>query len=53
MGVVNDRDFTIKIVANNLPFDTTAEKIMSSPLVTINQNELISAATERMIGKKI
>ena len=53
MGVVTDRDFAIKIAANNLPFDTPAEKIMSSPLVTINNNEPISAAAERMISKKI
>ena len=53
MGVVTDRDFAIKITANNLPFDTPAEKIMSSPLVTINHNELISAAAERMTSKKI
>ena len=53
VGVVTDRDFAIKIASNNLPFDTPAEKIMSSPLVTINHNELISAAAERMTSKKI
>ena len=53
VGVVTDRDFAIKIAANNLPFDIPAEKIMSSPLVTINHNELISAAAERMTSKKI
>ena len=53
VGVVTDRDFAIKIAANNLPFDTPAEKIMSSPLVTINHNEQISAAAERMTSKKI
>ncbi|MDH3278741.1 MAG: CBS domain-containing protein [Nitrosopumilus sp.] len=53
VGVVTDRDFAIKIASNNLPFDTPAEKIMSSPLVTINHNEPISAAAERMTIKKI
>ena len=53
VGVVTDRDFAIKIAANNLSFDTTAEKIMSSPLVTINHNEPIFAAAERMTSKKI
>ena len=52
VGVVTDRDFAIKIAANNLPFDTPAEKIMSSPLVTINHNELISAAAEITTSKK-
>ena len=53
VGIVTDRDFAVKIAVNNLPFDTTAEKIMSSPLITINQNEPISAAAEIMTNKKI
>ena len=53
VGVVTDRDFATKIAANNLSFDTTADKIMSSPLVTINHNEPLSAAAERMTVKKI
>ena len=35
VGIITDRDFATKIAANNLPFDTPVEKIMSSPLVTI------------------
>ncbi len=53
VGIVTDRDFATKIAANNLPFDTPVEKIMSSPLITINHNEHISAAAERMTSKKI
>ncbi|MEX0861238.1 cyclic nucleotide-binding/CBS domain-containing protein [Nitrosopumilus sp.] len=53
VGIVTDRDFATKIAANNLPFDTPAKKIMSSPLITINHNESISAAAERMTSKKI
>lgn len=52
-GIVTDRDFATKIAANSLSFDTPAEKIMSSPLITINHNEPISAAAERMTSKKI
>jgi len=52
IGIVTDRDFATKIAANNLPFDTTVEKIMSSPLITINYDESISAAAERMSSKK-
>ena len=52
-GIVTDRDFATKIAAHNLSFDTKVEKIMSSPLVTINHNEPISAAAERMSSKKI
>ncbi len=53
VGIVTDRDFATKIAANNLPFDTPVQKIMSSPLVTINHNEPISAAAEMMSSKKI
>ena len=53
VGIVTDRDFATKIAANGLPFDTPVEKIMSSPLITINHNEPISAAAERMNSKKI
>ena len=53
VGIVTDRDFATKIAANNLPFDTPVEKIMSSPLITINHNEPISAAAEMMSSKKI
>ena len=52
-GIVTDRDFATRVAANNLPFDTPVEKIMSSPLITINHNEPISAAAERMTSKKI
>ena len=53
VGIVTDRDFATKIAANNLPFDTPVEKIMSSPLITINHNEPISAAADMMTSKKI
>ena len=53
VGIVTDRDFATKIAANNLPFDTPVEKIMSSPLIKINHNEPISAAAEMMNSKKI
>ncbi len=53
VGIVTDRDYATKIAANNLPFDTPVQKIMSSPLITINHNESISAAAEMMSSKKI
>jgi len=53
VGIVTDRDFATKVAANNLSLDTPVEKIMSSPLVTINHNEPISAAAETMTSKKI
>jgi len=52
-GIITDRDYATKIVAHNLPSDTSVEQIMSSPLITINFDESISAAAERMVSKKI
>jgi CBS domain-containing protein len=53
VGIITDRDFATKIAVNQLPFDTPVEKIMSSPLITINQNEPIATAAEIMTSKKI
>jgi signal-transduction protein with cAMP-binding, CBS, and nucleotidyltransferase domain len=53
VGIVTDRDFATKIAANGMSFDTPAQKIMSTPLITINHNEPISAAAKRMTSKKI
>ncbi len=52
-GIITDRDYATKIVSHNLPSDTSVDTIMSSPLITINYNESISAAAERMTDKKI
>ena len=53
VGIITDRDFATKITANNLPLDTPVEKIMSSPLITINHKEPISVAAKMMSHKKV
>ncbi len=53
VGIVTDRDYATKVAANNLSLDSTADKIMSSPLITINHNDSIAAAAEMMSTKKI
>ena len=52
-GIITDRDYATKIVSHNLSSDTPVEQIMSSPLITINFDESISVAAERMTSKKI
>ena len=52
-GIITDRDYATKIVSHNLSSDTPVATIMSSPLITINYNESISVAAERMTDKKI
>ncbi|HJJ21829.1 MAG: CBS domain-containing protein [Crenarchaeota archaeon] len=53
LGIITDRDYATKIVSHNLPSDTPVEKIMSSPLITINFDESILDAAQRMTSKKI
>jgi signal-transduction protein with cAMP-binding, CBS, and nucleotidyltransferase domain len=53
VGIITDRDFATKIIANNLSSNTPVEKTMSSPLVTINHDATISSAAEMMTFKKI
>jgi CBS domain-containing protein len=53
VGIVTDRDYATKVAANSLPFETKVEKIMSSPLITIDQNESILTAAKTMASKKI
>ena len=53
VGIVTDRDFATKIAANKMSFDTPVEKIMSSPLITINHSDLLPAAAKMMSSKKI
>ena len=53
VGIVTDRDYATRIAANDLPLNTAVENIMSTPLITINHDEPISAAAERMTSKKI
>ena len=53
VGILTDRDYATKIVSHNISSDTPVEEIMSSPLITINFDESISAAAQRMTSKKI
>ncbi len=53
MGIITDRDFAIKIVANKYPPDTPVGKVASIPLQTIGSNESILDAAKQMSSKKI
>ncbi|GKS67244.1 hypothetical protein YTPLAS73_07910 [Nitrosarchaeum sp.] len=53
MGIITDRDFAIKIAANQYPSDTPVEKVASFPLQTIDPNETILEAAKQMATKKI
>ena len=51
-GIITDRDFAIKIAVQKNSLDTPVDKVMSSPLITINPNESILVAADLMSSKK-
>lgn len=53
IGIITDRDFAIKVVANRLSYDTHAREIMSSPLITISHDRTVLEATKIMNVMKI
>ncbi|MCE9617652.1 MAG: CBS domain-containing protein [Nitrosarchaeum sp.] len=53
IGIITDRDFAIKIMANKYPSDTPAGKVASMPLQIIGPNESILDAAKQMSSKKI
>ena len=52
-GIITDRDFAIKIATQKLPLDTPVDKVVSTPLATIDANESIKTAANQMSTKKI
>lgn len=53
IGIVTDRDFAIKITAHSYPVDTPVRRIMSSPLISIDSNSDLYAASDLMSSQKI
>jgi CBS domain-containing protein len=53
VGIVTNKDLTVKIIAHSYPFDTPIRRIMSTPLIFINPETEINTAAELMASKKI
>jgi CBS domain-containing protein len=53
VGLVTNKDLTVKIIAHSYPSDTPIRRIMSTPLIFINPETEINTAAELMISKKI
>lgn len=53
IGIITDRDFAIKIMANKYPPDTPVGNVASTPLQIIGPNESILDAAKQMSSKKI
>ncbi len=53
VGIITDRDYTIKIGSHSYPIDTPIHRLMSSPLISIDSHSSVSAAIDLMNEKKI
>ena len=53
VGIATDRDFAIKIAAHFYPIDTPIRRIMSSPLISIDPNSDLSAASDLMSTRNV
>jgi len=53
IGIITERDFVTKIVAEGRPLFTEIQEVMSSPLITIDSEETIWEASEVMKEKSI
>jgi len=53
VGIVTDRDFAIKITAHSYPIDTPVRRIMSSPLISIDPDSDLWAASDLMSTRNV
>ena len=53
VGILTERDFVNRIVANETPFSTPLSEVMSSPLTVIDPEETVWEAAEIMKTKGI
>ncbi len=53
VGIVTDRDFSVKVASHAYPITDSVKLIMSSPLVSINSDESVRAASDLMHDRGI
>lgn len=53
IGILTERDFVTKVAAEGRPLFTEISEIMSSPLITIDPEETVWEASEKMKEKQI
>ena len=52
-GIITDRDYAIKIIVKSVSTDAPVEQVATFPLITINSDESILVAAEKMVSNKI
>jgi CBS domain-containing protein len=53
VGIVTERDFVRRVLAEGKPVDTKVSEVMTSPLKVIDPEAPIKEAARRMVNKKI
>jgi CBS domain-containing protein len=53
VGIVTDRDFSVKVVSHAYQITAPVKQIMSSPLVSINSDETVRMAADLMHDGRI
>ncbi len=53
IGIITDTDFRAKIATGRYPITTTAEKIMSSPVITVTENVSLAEAQLLMLKNNV
>jgi CBS domain-containing protein len=53
VGIVTNKDLSVKIIAHSYPTDTPIRRVMSSPLISISPETDMKTASELMALRKI
>jgi len=53
VGIVTNKDLSVKIIAHSFPADTPIRRVMSSPLISITPQTDLETAAELMTSRKI
>ncbi len=53
VGIVTNKDLSVKIIAHSYPVDTPIRRVMSSPLISISPETDMKTASELMASRKI
>jgi len=52
-GIVTERDLVRRVMAQKKPLETKVSEIMSTPLITIEENASLKDAARKMVKNKI
>ncbi|MCW4048096.1 MAG: CBS domain-containing protein [Candidatus Bathyarchaeota archaeon] len=53
VGIITEKDFVRRVIAENLPLDTPVREVVSSPIVMVNAKASINEAARIMIENRV